>query len=30
MSSSETLAFGLFLVGTIIFFLWVIVLAIRK
>jgi hypothetical protein len=30
MSSSEILAFGLFLVGTIIFFLWVIVLAIRK
>jgi len=30
MSSSEKLAFGLFLTGTIIFFLWVIVLAFRK
>jgi len=30
MSSSEKLAFGLFLAGSVIFFLWVIVLAIRK
>jgi len=30
MSSFETLAFGLFLAGTIIFLLWVIVLAFRK
>jgi hypothetical protein len=30
MPSFETIAFGLFLAGTIIFFLWVIVLAVRK
>jgi hypothetical protein len=30
MSGIEKLAFGLFLVGTVAFFLWVAVLAIRK
>jgi hypothetical protein len=30
MSAAEKLAFGLFLVGTIVFFVWVAVLAIRK
>jgi hypothetical protein len=30
MSTNETIAFGLFLVGTILFFLWVIFLAFRK
>jgi hypothetical protein len=30
MSGIEKLAFGLFLVGTVVFFLWVAVLAIRK
>jgi hypothetical protein len=30
MSASEKLAFGLFLAGTVVFFLWVVVLTIRK
>jgi hypothetical protein len=30
MSAIEKLAFGLFLAGTVIFFVWVAVLAIRK
>jgi hypothetical protein len=30
MSAFETLAFGLFLAGTIIFFVWVIVLTFRR
>jgi len=30
VSTPEKLAFGLFLVGTIAFFVWVAVLAIRK
>lgn len=30
MSAFETLAFGLFLGGTIIFFVWVIVLTFRR
>jgi len=30
MSGAEKVAFGLFLVGTIVFFVWVAVLAIRK
>jgi hypothetical protein len=30
MSTSEKLAFGLFLAGTILFFVWVAVLSIRK
>ena len=30
MSAAEKLAFGLFLVGTIVFFVWVAVLAMRK
>jgi hypothetical protein len=30
MSTAEKLAFGLFLVGTVAFFVWVAVLAIRK
>lgn len=30
MSAVEKIAFGLFLVGTVLFFLWVAVLAIRK
>ncbi len=30
MSFGETVAFGLFLVGTVLFFLWVAMLAIRK
>ena len=30
MSTSETIAFGLFLAGTILFFVWVIFLAFRK
>jgi hypothetical protein len=30
MSTHEKVAFGLFLVGTVIFFVWVAVLAIRK
>lgn len=30
MSTSETIAFGLFLAGTILFFLWVVLLAFRK
>ena len=30
MSGIEKLAFGLFLVGTVVFFVWVAVLAIRK
>jgi hypothetical protein len=30
MSAIETLALGLFLVGTVVFFLWVAVLAFRK
>jgi hypothetical protein len=30
MSTIEKVAFGLFLVGTVVFFLWVAVLAIRK
>jgi hypothetical protein len=30
MSAFEKVAFGLFLVGTVLFFLWVAVLAIRK
>jgi hypothetical protein len=30
MSTAEKLAFGLFLVGTVVFFIWVAVLAIRK
>jgi hypothetical protein len=30
MSTAEKLAFGLFLVGTVAFFVWVTVLAIRK
>jgi hypothetical protein len=30
MSMAEKVAFGLFLAGTVIFFVWVAVLAIRK
>jgi hypothetical protein len=30
MSTNETIAFGLFLAGTVLFFLWVIVLVLRK
>lgn len=30
MTGIETLAFSLFLVGTVLFFLWVAVLALRK
>ena len=30
MSTAEKIAFGLFLVGTVAFFVWVAVLAIRK
>lgn len=30
MSAIEKIAFALFLVGTVVFFLWVAVLAIRK
>jgi hypothetical protein len=30
MSTAEKLAFGLFLVGTVVFFVWVAVLSIRK
>jgi hypothetical protein len=30
MSTHEKIAFGLFLAGTIIFFVWVALLAIRK
>jgi len=30
MSTMEKVAFGLFLVGTVAFFVWVAVLAIRK
>jgi hypothetical protein len=30
MSAFEKVAFGLFLVGTVIFFVWVAMLAIRK
>jgi len=30
MSTAEKLAFGLFLVGSVAFFVWVAVLAIRK
>jgi hypothetical protein len=30
MSTAEKVAFGLFLVGTVAFFVWVAVLAIRK
>lgn len=30
MSAVEKIAFGLFLVGTVLFFLWVAMLAIRK
>jgi hypothetical protein len=30
VSAAEKLAFGLFLVGTVAFFVWVAVLAIRK
>ena len=30
MSTAEKLAFGLFLVGTVAFFVWVAVLAMRK
>jgi hypothetical protein len=30
VSAVEKIAFGLFLVGTVLFFLWVAVLAIRK
>jgi hypothetical protein len=30
MSTAEKLAFGLFLMGTVVFFIWVAVLAIRK
>jgi hypothetical protein len=30
MSGIETLAFGLFLLGTIVFFIWVAILAVRK
>jgi hypothetical protein len=30
MSTSEKLAFGLFLAGTILFFVWVAVLSMRK
>jgi hypothetical protein len=30
MTGIETLAFGIFLVGTVLFFLWVALLALRK
>jgi hypothetical protein len=30
MSTAEKLAFGMFLMGTVVFFIWVAVLAIRK
>jgi hypothetical protein len=30
MSASEKLAFGLFLAGTVLFFVWVAVLSMRK
>jgi hypothetical protein len=30
MSTAEKLAFGLFLLGTVVFFVWVAVLAMRK
>ena len=30
MSLAEKIAFGLFLLGTVVFFVWVAVLAIRK
>jgi hypothetical protein len=30
MSTSEKLAFGLFLAGTVLFFVWVAVLSMRK
>lgn len=30
MTGIETLAFGIFLVGAVLFFLWVAVLALRK
>ena len=30
MSSFETLAFALFFIGTVVFFLWVVFLALRK
>lgn len=30
MSTTEKVAFGLFLAGTVVFFIWVAVLAIRK
>ena len=30
MTGIETLAFGLFLAGTILFFIWVVILTFRK
>ena len=30
MTANEKLAFGLFLAGSIVFFVWVVVLAVRK
>lgn len=30
MSGIEKLAFGLFLAGTIVFFVWVVILALKK
>ena len=30
MTATEKLAFGLFLAGTVLFFVWVIVLVLRK
>jgi hypothetical protein len=30
MSTAEKIAFGLFLAGTVIFFVWVVILAMRR